>query len=110
MNFTRVKITVFSPLKNADDIREAVGQAGGGVIGDYTFCSFSAKGQGRFKPSADADPYIGQPGRLEIVDEERIEITCSRNEATKILDAIKSAHPYEEPAYDIIPLIDESDL
>ncbi|HEU5187176.1 MAG TPA: hypothetical protein VFT87_01590, partial [Candidatus Saccharimonadales bacterium] len=72
MNFTRVKITTTIPPKNADTLREALGRAGAGVIGEYSFCSFSVLGKGRFKASENADPHIGKPGEFEVVEEEQI--------------------------------------
>ncbi len=106
----RVKISTFAPLASADVVREALGKAGAGSIGEYSFCSFSVVGKGRFLPSDKANPHIGQQGMLEIVDEERIEVVCDRADAPKIISAMKEAHPYEEVAFDIVPLLNEEDL
>ena len=110
IDFTRVKINTTIPVKDADALRDALGRAGAGKIGDYSFCSFSVKGKGRFKPNKDADPYIGKPGELEVVDEEQVEIVCGRDIAKSVIEALRSAHPYEEPVIDITPLIDEDSL
>ena len=81
-----------------------MGKAGAGKIGNYSFCSFSAKGIGRFLPGKGAKPAIGKVGKLEQVKEERIEARCERNKLKKVLRAIESVHPYEEVAPDIYPL------
>ena len=94
------KIVVYVPLKSADLMREVIGKAGGGKIGDYSFCSFSSRGVGRFLPGANARPKIGEIGKLEQVEEERIEVTCPREVADNVIAAIKRAHPYEVPAID----------
>ncbi len=88
----------------ADKLREAIGNAGGGKIGNYTYCSFSVKGIGRFLPTDGAMPAIGQVGRLEEVAEERIEITCDSASAKSVVDSIRATHSYEEPVIDIYEL------
>lgn len=99
------KIVVTTPAgEAADKVREAIGQAGGGKIGNYSFCSFSTKGIGRFKPEDGAHPAIGEVGKLEEVEEERIEVNCDDALADAVVAAIRAAHPYEEPAIDIYTL------
>lgn len=95
------KIVVFVPLTHADKLRQAIGNAGGGRLGKYSFCSFSTKGIGRFLPEEGAKPAIGSVGKLEEVEEERIEITCSQGVLKNVIASIKEAHPYEEIAMDI---------
>ncbi|HNW55786.1 MAG TPA: YqfO family protein [bacterium] len=99
-----VKIVVFVPESHTDIVREAIGKSGAGRIGNYTFCSFSSKGVGRFKPGDGAHPAIGEVGKLEFVQEERIEFVCDRSIVENIVIAIKKVHPYEEVAFDIYPL------
>lgn len=106
----KVKIVTFAPLDYADIVRQALGDAGAGAIGEYSYCSYSVVGKGRFMPSDNANPHIGQPGMPEIVDEERIEVICERDKARTVIAAMKEAHPYEEVAFDIIPLLEESEL
>lgn len=77
-----------------------------GNIGNYTFCSFSSKGVGRFKPEKGAHPAIGEVGKLESVEEERIEVICNHDVLKDVVAAIKKVHPYEEIALDIYPLED----
>lgn len=94
------KLVVFVPLDHADKVREAIGVAGGGKLGKYSFCSFSTKGTGRFLPEEGAKPAIGEVGKLEQVEEERIEVTCSEDVLDDVIVAIKKVHPYEEIAMD----------
>ena len=110
MIFTRVKISTTVPLEYVDQVRQALGEAGAGVIGEYTFCSFSSIGTGRFKPTEKANPHIGEANKLEAVEEEQIEVVCSRDSAKAVIAALKAAHPYEEVIIDITPLIDEDEL
>lgn len=100
-----VKLVVFVPEENADEVRQALGEAGAGQIGEYSFCSYSLKGVGRFKPSDSANPHIGKAGKLEEVNEERIEVACEKEQAPKIIKTIKKVHPYEEVVIDIYPML-----
>lgn len=100
-----VKIVVTVPEADADKLREAIGNADGGRIGNYTHCSFSVKGVGRFKPEDGAHPAVGKVGKLEEVVEERIEVTCEKDKVGNAIQAIRAAHPYEEPAIDIYSML-----
>lgn len=102
-----VKIVVFVPETHADAVRKAVGDAGAGKIGNYSHCTFSSKGQGRYIPLNGANPTIGEVGKLEVVDEERIEFVCEEANLKKVIEAMKKTHPYEEVAYDVYPLLNE---
>ena len=99
------KIVVFVPETHADVVRQVIEEAGAGTIGNYSHCSFSIKGLGRFKPLAGAHPAVGEVGRLEEVKEERIEFICPENLVKKVTTAIRKVHPYEEVALDIYPLV-----
>ncbi len=105
-----VKIVVFVPLTHCDKVRKAIGDADGGIIGNYSHCSFSSKGIGRFRPNEKANPHIGKVNKLEEVEEEKIEFICPRKTAGKVINAIKKVHPYEEIALDIYHLVDENEL
>lgn len=98
------KLVVFVPANAADKVREALGKAGAGAIGNYSYCSFSTDGTGRFLPEEGTNPYIGKQGQLESVDEVRIETIYPENLEKKIVTAMLKAHPYEEVAYDLYPL------
>jgi hypothetical protein len=99
------KIVVFVPEPDGEAVRMAMGEAGAGRIGNYDYCSFTAKGMGRFRPLDGAKPTIGEIGQLEQVDEERIETVCSEEHLKQVLAAIRRVHPYEEPAIDVHPLL-----
>ena len=103
-----VKIAVFVPEPNAEAVRLALGNAGAGKREDsnYSHCTFSTKGIGRFKPEQGANPHIGSVGKLEEVIEDRIETICLRSLLPPVLEAMKQAHPYEEVAYDVWSLDD----
>lgn len=98
------KIVITVPENEADELRKAIGNAGGGKVGNYIHCSFSVKGTGRFLPIQGANPAIGEVGKLEEVAEERIEITCDSEHVKAVVAAIREAHSYEEPAIDIYEL------
>lgn len=100
-----VKLVVFVPETHAKIVRDAMGRAGAGLVGDYAHCSFSVKGIGRFLPLPTAHPTIGKAGKKEEVREERIETVCYKKDLKKIIAAIKRVHPYEEVALDVYPLI-----
>jgi len=104
MNSQNVKIVVFVPETHTNIVREAMGKAGAGKIGDYSYCTFSSKGIGRFRPDTGASPHIGEIGKFEEVVEERIETVCEEDKLKDVLRAIKEVHPYEEPATDVYPL------
>ncbi len=97
----RYKIVVNVPEGYTDNVRKAMGDAGAGKIGNYSHCSFSVKGVGRFKVEVGANPAIGAVGAFEEVAEERIESFCTADILHEVLSAIKQAHPYEEPAIDV---------
>jgi len=100
------KLTTYVPVDAADSVRAALGAAGAGVIGDYDSASFSTPGEGRFRPLAGANPTIGEVDRLEVVAEERIECVLPRAARPRVVGALLAAHPYEEPAYDVVELAD----
>ncbi len=108
ININRVKIIVTIPLENVEEVRNAICEAGAGVIGNYTHCSMSTKCVGTFKPTDEASPYIGEKNNLEFVDEEKLEVVCDVKKVKEVILMLRKVHPYEEPATDIIPLIDES--
>jgi hypothetical protein len=110
MDFTKVKIVTFVPFSDANKLRKALGDAGAGKIGEYSYCSYSVTGVGRFTPSINAHPHIGSTTKPEEVEEERIEVVCDRSNAKRVIAAMRQAHPYEEVAFDIYPLVDEASL
>lgn len=107
IDLKKVKISVTVPIDSLDMVRNAICEAGAGVIGNYDFCSNSCKVLGAFRPNKKANPYIGKVGELEFVDEEKLEVVCDVNKVKKVLFVLRRAHPYEEPAIEIIPLLNE---
>ncbi len=99
-----VKLVVFVPISHADVVRQALGEAGAGRIGNYDFCSFSLRGVGRFKGNEKSNPAIGTAGEFESVEEERVEVVVARELLDEVIDKMKSVHPYEEVAYDVYSL------
>mgnify|MGYP001055205212 FL=1 len=108
IEINKVKIIVTIPIENVDEVRNAICEAGAGVIGNYTHCSMSTKCVGTFKPTDEANPYIGERNNLEFVEEEKLEVVCDVNIVKNVISKLREVHPYEEPAIDIIPLIDEN--
>lgn len=104
METNNVKFVVFVPLSHADAVRQTLGEAGAGKIGNYDFCSFSSRGTGRFRGNEKTNPAIGEAGKYEAVEEERIEAVVPRAVLKEVIEKVKAVHPYEEVAFDIYPL------
>lgn len=102
------KISVFVPVKFADKVAEAMHNAGAGVIGEYSNCSFRTFGTGTFKGSEKSNPSVGKKNKFEIVEEVKIEMLVSSFDVNNVVKAMKQAHPYEEVAYDIYQLVNEN--
>lgn len=99
------KIVVFVPPAQLDRVAEAMFAAGAGRIGQYTHCSFRIPGQGTFFGTESTNPRLGHRGRLERVDEIRLEAVVRNRNIPAVVSAIRDSHPYEEPAFDIFPLV-----
>ncbi len=98
------KLVVFCPVKDAAKVRQAIFDAGAGVIGDYDQCSFNVEGTGTFRASDAANPYVGEKNELHHEEEVRIETIYPTHIESQLLRAMMAAHPYEEVAYDSYPL------
>lgn len=105
MNFSFYHVIVYVPVADADRIRHVLADAGAGHIGAYDSCSFSAHGVGRFRPLKGSKPSVGTEGKIEEVEEERIEVLVPGDRLTEIVAAVRKAHPYEEPAIHALPVI-----
>lgn len=99
-----VKLAVYVPLAEAEAVRSAITAAGAGHIGRYSDCTFQVAGQGTFLPEEGTAPFVGEAGRLTRVEEVRIETIFPAEQEGRVVRAMKKAHPYEEPAYDLYPL------
>ncbi len=106
----KVKIFVTVPPENTEDVRNAVCNAGAGIIGEYSYCTTCVKSIGTFIPNDNAKPYIGENNKLEYVEEDKLEVICDIQKAKHVITELRKVHPYEEPAIDIVPLIDEDSL
>lgn len=100
----KCKVIVYAPRDSAAAVRAAMSEAGCGGIGNYSDCSFNVDGLGTFKGNDASNPAIGTPGKLESVEETRIEMICFSSMVGEALRSIRQAHPYEEPAIDVIQL------
>lgn len=104
------KIITFVPIQDAQKVRQAMGDAGAGVLGNYYHASFSTRGVGRFTPSQGAHPKIGEVNKPQEVEEEKIEVICTGDKVKKVISAIKKTHPYEEIPLEIYQLVDENEF
>jgi dinuclear metal center YbgI/SA1388 family protein len=102
-----LKLVVFVPVSHAVEVREALGRAGAGYIGNYSHCTYNLVGTGTFCPQQGINPFIGVTGRLEQVEEVRIETIIKKEETNQVLQAMLAVHPYEEVAYDLYPLLNK---
>lgn len=98
------KLVTFVPTEHTGVVLNAMAEAGAGWIGNYSHCSFRLLGTGTFLPKEAANPFIGVAGKLEEVEEHRLETIVPENLVDKVIKAMKKSHPYEEVAYDIYPL------
>jgi dinuclear metal center YbgI/SA1388 family protein len=98
------KLAVFVPVSHVNKVADAIHQSGGGIIGEYSHCSFRTAGTGTFKGSDESNPAIGKKGVVESVEEVKLEILVDEWKINNVIKAMKKAHPYEEVAYDIFPL------
>jgi hypothetical protein len=98
------KISFFVPTDYAEIVKQAVFKEGAGRVGDYAECSWETLGTGQFKPLEGSDPFIGSSEKLERVQELKVEMICEEGVIKAAINALKQAHPYEEPAYDVLKL------
>lgn len=98
------KITVYIPVTHTESVKQALFAAGAGKIGAYDCCAYQTLGQGQFRPLAGSHPFLGEQDKIEQVDEYRVEVICADDCIKAAIIALKQAHPYEEPAYDVIKL------
>ena len=101
---TLKKLTTYAPMANAESVRMALFKAGAGTIGNYSNCSFNVDGYGTYKANENANPAIGEKGKLHTENETFISVIFEKHKEKKVLNALFSAHPYEEVAFDIVAL------
>ncbi|WP_341708880.1 YqfO family protein [Halopseudomonas sp.] len=95
------KLCFFVPVSHVEQVKQAVFAAGAGRLGDYDCCSWQVLGTGQFRPLDGSQPFIGQAGVVEQVEEYRVEMLCAADCIEAAVTALRQAHPYEEPAFDV---------
>lgn len=101
------KLCFYVPESHLEEVKRAVFAAGAGRIGDYDSCCWQVSGQGQFRPLEGSQPFLGQQGSVEQVPEYRVEMVCEQQHIKAVVTALLEAHPYEEPAWDVIALVTE---
>lgn len=95
------KLAFFVPDSHVEVVKVAVFAAGGGRIGDYDHCAWQTLGQGQFRPLDGSQPFLGQTGQVEVVEEWKVELVVADELIVQVVDALKQSHPYETPAYEV---------
>ncbi|MCB1616701.1 MAG: YqfO family protein [Pseudomonadales bacterium] len=95
------KIAVFVPDSHLEVVKASLFAAGAGKIGNYDCCCWQSKGEGQFRPLSGSQPFIGEKGVVETVEEWKLELVCNDDVLNQVIAAMKRAHPYEEPAFDV---------
>lgn len=99
------KLVFFVPPSHLEVVKQALFVAGAGRQGNYDSCCWQVLGRGEFRPLDGSSPFLGTQGLVEAVDEYRVEMLCPDNQLTEIVAALRASHPYEEPAFDVWPLV-----
>ena len=95
------KLAFFVPADHKEQVKQAIFATGAGRIGNYDCCSWETLGSGQFRALEGSNPFIGQQGVIETVQEYRVELVCEDHLVKAAIAALRSAHPYEEPAFDL---------
>jgi hypothetical protein len=98
------KLNFFVPAEDKEHVKNALFDIGVGRYDNYECCSFETLGTGQFKPIDSADPHIGELGKIEIVQEYKVEMICSDELIKKAVETLKEVHPYEEVAYEVLKM------
>lgn len=104
------KLCFYVPVEYLDAVKSAMFSAGAGRVGNYDCCAWQVLGEGQFRPLDGSQPFIGQKGEVEKVPEYRVEMVCQRECLKGSIAALKAAHPYEEPAFDIVEIVAPLDV
>lgn len=99
-----MKLCFYVPATHLETVKSAVFVAGAGRIGNYEHCAWQVTGQGQFRPLAGSNPFIGAQDQLETLEEYRVEMVCDDHCIVAVVAALRAAHPYEEPAFDVVRL------
>ncbi|RII75498.1 YqfO family protein [Pseudomonas monteilii] len=95
------KLAFFVPASHVEVVKAAVFAAGGGRIGDYDHCAWQTLGQGQFRPLDGSQPFLGQAGQVEVMEEWKVELVVADDLIVQVVAALKQSHPYETPAYEV---------
>ncbi|WP_041590067.1 NGG1p interacting factor 3 protein, NIF3 [Teredinibacter turnerae] len=98
------QLVFYVPSGYAEEVKHAVFCAGAGRVGNYDQCCWETEGRGQFRPLAGSQPFLGEKNTLEYVAEKRIEMVVDGRCADGVINALRRAHPYEEPAFSLLPL------
>eukprot|EP01054_Gregarina_sp_Poly1_P006591 Gregarina_sp_Poly_1__6590@NODE_3538_length_1026_cov_138_251303_g2246_i0_p1_GENE_NODE_3538_length_1026_cov_138_251303_g2246_i0NODE_3538_length_1026_cov_138_251303_g2246_i0_p1_ORF_typecomplete_len144_score20_58CutA1/PF03091_15/8_2e02CutA1/PF03091_15/0_0022PII/PF00543_22/0_004_NODE_3538_length_1026_cov_138_251303_g2246_i0444875 len=98
------KFVFFSPPDHTEQVKNAIFEAAGGRIGKYDRCSFQVRGQGQFRPLEGSNPHIGRVNEITTVEEDMVEVLVAEAQIESVINALKKAHPYETPAWELIEL------
>jgi hypothetical protein len=99
------KLSLYVPEAHLEQVKQALFDAGAGRIGDYEQCCWQVLGTGQFRPLAGSQPFIGRQNEVSSVSEYRVEMVCARHCIAGAVKALRAAHPYEEPAFDVVELV-----
>lgn len=99
-----MKLCFYVPASHLETVKSAAFAAGAGRIGYYEHCAWQVAGQGQFRPLVGSDPFIGAQDELETLEEYRVEMVCDDHFIVAVVAALRAAHPYEEPAFDVVRL------
>ena len=104
------RLNFYVPEENLQAVKEALFAVGAGKIGDYEKCCWQVAGSGQFLPMKNSNPAIGEQGKVENVKEYKVEMVCADDLVLQVTDALLKAHPYEEPAYDLVKVRTKENL
>ncbi len=98
------KLGFYVPPSHVEVVKQEIFNAGAGKVGEYECCSWQVLGTGQYRPLAGSQPFIGKSGEFELVEEYRVELVCTQDNIKNVVEALKRAHPYEQPAYDVVKI------
>jgi len=101
------KLAFFVPVEHKEAVKNAIFATGAGRIGNYDCCSWEVLGTGQFRALLGSNPFVGQQGIVETVQEYRVELVCEDHLIAAAIAALRAAHPYEEPAFDVLKLAEQ---
>ncbi len=102
-----IKLEIYVPTSHAEVVKDAIFRAGAGRIGNYDCCCWQTAGTGQFRPLSGSNPFLGSENKVELVEELKIEVICPAEIIKEIIVAMRTAHPYETPAFQYWPVSTE---